>query len=63
MLMTETDLIRAGSASSDAKGAPTTRLEQAPQGDDEGNLYVSRVKIYPKRAHGKFRTAKWIVMA
>ena len=27
------------------------------------SLYASRVKIYPKRAEGNFRTIKWIVMA
>ena len=27
------------------------------------SLYAARVKIYPKRAHGTFRTIKWIVMA
>ena len=27
------------------------------------SLYAERVKIYPKEAHGRFRTAKWIVMA
>jgi len=26
-------------------------------------LYAERVKIYPKEAHGRFRAAKWIVMA
>ncbi len=26
-------------------------------------LYAGRVPIYPKRAHGKFRTVKWVVMA
>ncbi|MGZ8400603.1 MAG: cytochrome c oxidase accessory protein CcoG [Methyloceanibacter sp.] len=26
------------------------------------SLYAERVKIYPKEAHGRFRTAKWIVM-
>jgi cytochrome c oxidase accessory protein FixG len=27
------------------------------------SLYAQHVNIYPKRAHGRFRTAKWIVMA
>ncbi len=27
------------------------------------SLYAQRVKIYPKEAHGRFRTIKWIVMA
>ena len=26
-------------------------------------LYAERVKIYPKRAKGTFRTLKWVVMA
>ncbi|MEM9590201.1 MAG: cytochrome c oxidase accessory protein CcoG [Pseudomonadota bacterium] len=31
---------------------------------DEGTqLYADRVKVYPKEAHGRFRTIKWIVMA
>ncbi len=41
------------------EGAPTVVLP-APQ--DE-SLYARHVKIYPKRAHGRFRTIKWIVMA
>jgi cytochrome c oxidase accessory protein FixG len=27
------------------------------------SLYAERVKVYPKEAHGRFRTIKWIVMA
>jgi cytochrome c oxidase accessory protein FixG len=27
------------------------------------SLYAEHVKIHPKRAHGRFRTAKWFVMA
>jgi cytochrome c oxidase accessory protein FixG len=27
------------------------------------SLYAGRVKVYPKEAHGRFRTIKWIVMA
>src|SRR5665648_740678 len=27
------------------------------------SLYADRVKVYPKEAHGTFRTVKWIVMA
>ena len=26
------------------------------------HLYASRQKVYPKRAHGRFRLAKWVVM-
>jgi cytochrome c oxidase accessory protein FixG len=38
--------------------APTTS-----GGGGDGPLYAARVKIYPKEAHGQFRTIKWIVMA
>jgi cytochrome c oxidase accessory protein FixG len=42
-------------------------LQAPPQGEPPANsgesLYASRVKIYPKQAHGRFRTVKWIVMA
>jgi len=27
------------------------------------SLYAGRVKVYPKEAHGRYRTIKWIVMA
>lgn len=32
----------------------------APQSE---SLYAPHVKVYPKRAHGRFRTIKWVVMA
>jgi len=35
----------------------------APKPPSEPPLYASRVKVYPKEAHGRFRTVKWIVMA
>ena len=43
--------------------APLPRQANEPPGDSGGSLYASHVKIYPKRAHGRFRTVKWIVMA
>jgi len=43
--------------------APLPRQANEPPGDSGGSLYAPHVKIYPKRAHGSFRTAKWIVMA
>ena len=43
--------------------APLPRQANEPPGDSGGSLYAPHVKIYPKRAHGRFRTAKWIVMA
>jgi cytochrome c oxidase accessory protein FixG len=62
MLMTETDLSRARRAD----GAPG-RLPEVPEGtapgEEGGSLYAERVKVYPKEAHGRFRTVKWIVMA
>ena len=47
----------------DITGAPLPRQPSEPLGDSGGSLYVPHVKIYPKRAHGRFRTIKWIVMA
>ncbi|MDJ0511937.1 MAG: cytochrome c oxidase accessory protein CcoG [Methyloceanibacter sp.] len=35
----------------------------ASPSDEETQLYADRVKVYPKEAHGRFRTIKWIVMA
>jgi cytochrome c oxidase accessory protein FixG len=40
----------------ETSAAPTARGADAP-------LYAKREKIYPKEAHGTFRTVKWIVMA
>jgi cytochrome c oxidase accessory protein FixG len=39
------------------------RPSSQPQEDPGESLYASRVKVYSKRAHGRFRTVKWIVMA
>jgi len=44
------------------RAAGIERSEARPDGGGS-SLYASRVKIYPKRAHGRFRTIKWIVMA
>ena len=47
-----------------AEAAPGIERSDAPTAErDSGSLYAPRVKIYPKRAHGTFRTIKWIVMA
>ena len=40
---------------------PIERIDVAPVA--KRPLYAPRVKIYPKRAHGTFRSVKWIVMA
>ena len=47
-----------------AEAAPGVERSEAPTVNRaETSLYAPRVKIYPKRAHGTFRTIKWIVMA
>ncbi len=62
MLMTEAKLSRATSADG-APGRLPPSVGSAGPGDDSDSLYASRVKVYPKEAHGRFRTVKWIVMA
>jgi cytochrome c oxidase accessory protein FixG len=60
-------LRRAGIANF-AEAAPGIERSDAPlsrgSGAESGEpLYAARTKIYPKQAHGTFRTVKWIVMA
>jgi cytochrome c oxidase accessory protein FixG len=43
--------------------APPPKQRSEPPSDSNDSLYAPRVKIYAKRAHGRFRTIKWIVMA
>jgi cytochrome c oxidase accessory protein FixG len=64
MLTTEAKLSRATSADAVPERLPPSpgSVGTAP-GDDSESLYASRVKVYPKEAHGRFRTVKWIVMA
>jgi cytochrome c oxidase accessory protein FixG len=48
------------------EAAPGIERSDAPTvhgGGVNTPLYAARVKVYPKRAHGTFRTVKWIVMA
>ena len=46
------------------EAAPGVERSEAPTIDRAGtSLYASRVKVYPKQAHGTFRTVKWVVMA
>ena len=46
------------------EAAPGIERSEAPTVNRaESSLYAPRVKIYPKRAHGTFRSIKWIVMA
>jgi cytochrome c oxidase accessory protein FixG len=55
----ETPAVTSGEA------APGIERSDAPtvHGGVDTPLYAARVKVYPKRAHGTFRTVKWIVMA
>ena len=55
---------RPGGIANFAEAAPGVERSEAPTvSHGEGSLYAARTKIYPKRAHGTFRTIKWIVMA
>jgi cytochrome c oxidase accessory protein FixG len=64
MLMTEAKLSRATSADGEPERLPPGAVSLGPtSSDDSESLYASRVKVYPKEAHGRFRTVKWIVMA
>ena len=54
----------AGVGASPGEAAPGIERSDAPTvHGGGGSLYAARVKVYPKRAHGTFRTVKWIVMA
>ena len=56
----------AGAGAPPSEAAPGIERSDAPTvhgGGGETSLYAARVKVYPKRAHGTFRTVKWIVMA
>jgi len=45
------------------EAAPGVARSDAPTVTGEGRSpYAGRVKVYPKEAHGTFRTVKWIVM-
>jgi cytochrome c oxidase accessory protein FixG len=46
-----------------AEVTPPPKSLKEPPHDTGGSLYASHVKVYPKEAHGRFRTVKWIVMA
>ena len=49
------------------RSEPVSKMPDASPSEakstDNDSLYAKHVKIYPKRAHGRFRTIKWIVMA
>jgi len=55
---------RVNGDSAPVEAAPGVMRSDVPTVSGEGRtLYASRVKVYPKEAHGTFRTVKWIVMA
>jgi cytochrome c oxidase accessory protein FixG len=54
---------RDGGGTSFESAPGVERSEASAVNRTDGSLYAPRVKIYPKRAHGQFRTIKWIVMA
>jgi cytochrome c oxidase accessory protein FixG len=45
-----------------AKDPKTERTNGAPQAGPDEPLYAARKKIFPKRAEGRFRRFKWLVM-
>lgn len=60
----EGELGRRARTANFAEAAPGVARSEAPTVQrGEVSLYAPRVKIHPKRAHGTFRTIKWIVMA
>jgi cytochrome c oxidase accessory protein FixG len=67
MLMTEAakvvDMVQAARIDRAAIEEALRREPKPEPPGDGGGLYASRVKIYPKEAHGTFRNVKWIVMA
>jgi cytochrome c oxidase accessory protein FixG len=66
MLMTESSKVVDITQARIDRGAVEDARRLTPKGErggEGGELYASRVKIYPKEAHGTFRTVKWIVMA
>jgi cytochrome c oxidase accessory protein FixG len=54
-------LVKEAEASA-AGSSPKHATSEPPEPEEEGPLYVARRKIYPQRVHGKFRTAKYIVL-
>jgi len=57
-----TQTYQASSAGDAAPGVAQLDAEAVNTAADR-NLYAAREKVYPKLAHGKFRTIKWGVMA
>ena len=55
-------IIPAGNAAEAAPGVERLDVKAVNRKQDRA-LYAGREKIYPKLAHGRFRTVKWLVMA
>jgi len=52
-----------GGTSPTVPGDVETHDVEAVNQAERRKLYASREKVYPKLAHGQFRTVKWVVMA
>ena len=55
-------IIPAGNAAEAAPGVERLDVKAVNRKQDR-SLYAGREKVYPKLAHGRFRTVKWLVMA
>ena len=55
-------IIPAGNAAEAAPGVERLDVKAVNRKQDRA-LYAGREKVYPKLAHGRFRTVKWLVMA
>ena len=60
-ITTEPGVKSTGSAPLIARAVEPTEAAVELSGDDEGQLYVARRKIYPQSVQGRYRTVKWIV--
>src|SRR5262245_62942970 len=56
---------RSPAPTNERAGAPSVERHDARPVNRKADrsLYAGRQKVYPKLAHGRFRTAKWLVMA
>ena len=56
-------IMPAGSAAEAAPASEAARRQGGQPQAGTARLYAGREKVYPKLAHGHFRTVKWLVMA
>src|SRR5262245_25403743 len=61
MTLMDAHIVAAGQGEA-AHGVGRIDAEPINRKSDRG-LYAARQKVYPKLAHGRFRMAKWLVMA